>query len=208
MDTKVEELKSDLGKIKGSLNSISVSTKKKKISNDEAAMGFLIQQLDSVLLEVDNLDKAVALGIPLTEYEGNISKLSKAENDLKSLDSQMNSLVSEVQELRRKEDELNTLLKEGISERQVKMFEGRIKNLEELQQKLMSGRSTKVVIELVSIIDDLNQRLKRLEELFKVASSEQTMGATIEINMESQPTAQPAKKEGFFSKLAGFFKRS
>jgi predicted nucleic acid-binding Zn-ribbon protein len=205
MDQKVEELKGDIGKIRESINLLAPAKKKKGAAEEDAAMGFLIQQLESVLSEVDNLDKAVALGIPLTEYEGNISKLVKVENELNALEGKMNDFVSEVQDLRREKEDLNTLLKEGISERQVKMFESRIQNLEELQTKLMTGKSTRVVVELVEIIDDLNRRLKRLEELLKTASGESSIPAFPEIRSAELP-AQKQEKQGFFEKIFGFFK--
>jgi len=201
MDPKIEELKDSIQKIKDSMGDFFVSGGRKKI-DESSQMRFIVQQLNSMLGEVEELDRAVSLGIPLTEYEGNISKLSKLERELLKMESQMNSLLSRMEDLERDRDELNLMIKEGLSERQVKLLENRIKNLEELQKKLLSSKSTRIVIELVKVVDMLNRRVKHLEDLVAITSEEEITPSYSRYELGKE---KPEQKRGLLSKFFSIF---
>ena len=94
------------------------------------------------------------------------------------------------------------MIKEGLSERQVKLLENRIKNLEELQKKLLSSESTRIVIELVKVVDMLNRRVKHLEDLVAATSEEEIMPSHRKYEPEKE---KPEQKRGFFSKFFSIF---
>jgi len=204
MDPKIENVKNKIGSLQSSLLAIS-EAKQKNAKAAEDQLTFLVGQLENLRAEIDNLDKTIVLGSPLTEYSDNVEKLSAIEESVDALESKLELTIEKIAEIRKDQEMLKGLLQEGISEKQVQLLESRIKNIEALQEKLMSSKSTKIMVELVQIIDELNNRLKRIEELFKVSRLSE---AEIPYSMQfpqPQPMKPAEEKQGFFGRIKKLF---
>ncbi|MEM4662721.1 MAG: hypothetical protein QXM75_01740, partial [Candidatus Diapherotrites archaeon] len=158
MDPKIESVKSKVGGMESTIAALSQS-KQKGLAEINAGLNFLVGQLESLRAELDNLDKTIVLGSPLTEYSENVEKLTAIEETIDSVEAKIELAVEKIAEIRKDQEVLKNLLQEGISDKQVQLLESRIKNIESLQEKLMSSKSTKILVELVEIIDELNHRL-------------------------------------------------
>ncbi|MEM4598079.1 MAG: hypothetical protein QW400_00090 [Candidatus Diapherotrites archaeon] len=209
MDPKIESVKNKIGGVESSLAIISQS-KQKNLSEVNANLNFLVGQLENLRVELDNLDKTIVLGSPLTEYSENVEKLTSIEETIDSVESKLELAVEKIAEIRKDQEVLKNLLQEGISEKQVQLLESRIKNIEELQEKLMGSKSTKILVELVEIIDELNHRLKRIEELFKISKISEAQIAQYPPQYmpqyPQQPFSQPQQPKPSGG-LKGLFKR-
>ncbi|MCX8190053.1 MAG: hypothetical protein N3F05_02375 [Candidatus Diapherotrites archaeon] len=201
MDPKIESVKNKIGGVESSLAIISQS-KQKNLSEVNANLNFLVGQLENLRVELDNLDKTIVLGSPLTEYSENVEKLTSIEETINSVESKFELAIEKIAEIRKDQEVLKNLLQEGISEKQVQLLESRIKNIEELQEKLMSSKSTKILVELVEIIDELNHRLKRIEELFKIGKISEAQVTqyspqySLPYPQQPVPQQQPSKPVG------------
>jgi len=204
MDPKIELIKNNVGKLQNSLSLIA-QTKPKNAKAAENQMAFLVNQLETLRAEIDNLDKTIVLGAPLTEYGENLTKLSSIEQNIDELDAKLELTIEKMSKIRKDQEMLKSLLQEGISEKQVQALESRIKNIEALQKKLMSSKSTKIMVELVQVIDELNKRVKHIEELFKASNLEEAASVSNQMQF-SQPTATIVheKKQSFLQKLIHF----
>ena len=207
MDPKIEMIKDNVGKLQSSL-SVVAQAKPKNAKEAEKQIAFLVSQLEALRAEIDNLDKTIVLGAPLTEYGENLTKLSTIEQNIDELEAKLELTIEKMGSIRKDQEMLKNLLQEGISEKQVQALESRIKNIEALQKKLMSSKSTKVMVELVQVVDELNKRVKRIEELFK-ASNLGEVASVPRTSSFPQPAIMkgPEEKPGLLQRIISFFRR-
>ncbi|MCD6478878.1 MAG: hypothetical protein J7L44_03255, partial [Candidatus Diapherotrites archaeon] len=130
------------------------------------------------------------------------------EQNIDELEAKLELTIEKIGAIRKDQEMLKSLLQEGISEKQVQALEARIKNIEALQEKLMSSKSTKVMVELVKVVDELNKRVKRIEELFKASNLEEA-AAVQRVPQFPQPAVMRPQepKQGFLQRMVNFFKR-
>ena len=207
MDPKIEMIKNNVGKLQSTLSMVA-ETKPKSAEEAENQIAFLVNQLEALKAEIDNLDKTIVLGAPLTEYGENLAKLSSIEQNIDELEAKLELTIEKIGAIRKDQEMLKSLLQEGISEKQVQALEARIKNIEALQEKLMSSKSTKAMVELVKVVDELNKRVKRIEELFKASNLEEA-AAVQRAPQFPQPAVMrpPEPKQGILRRIINFFKR-
>ena len=200
MPEKVNELKESLDKLASGLSSVAELSKKKP-KEAQQQLSFIVSQLESLQNEIDSLDKAISFGAPLAEYEASTKRLSEIEGMVSKLEVKLDTLVDEVSKLRKEQEILKSLFQEGISERQIKVLESRIKNIEELQQKLMNTKSMQIMAELVQVVDELNKRVAYVEELIKSHPYEVMKNLQQMQSTEKKERKPETKKESLFNKI-------
>ncbi len=170
--------------------------KKKKDSSTEH---FLLQ-LDDLNLKINDLEKAIVVGIPLAEATDGLQKLNNIQRTLEETESKLNMYLSASKEIKERLSELENLFSSKVNKNQVKILSEKVVYLEKLYAEISGPLVNESILSLVDVTQELRSRIKNLEGVVE----KEVVGHSISQNSDNvnpKKAIQNNKPKGFFSSI-------
>lgn len=198
------ELKSE---IKNLANNLQISFSKDK--KTDPIQQHMITTLDDLYKNVENLEKNIVLGIPLSEAGNNIDRLSSLVKDVKAFKPKLDSYSNKLMDLEEKINLLDKNVSEKINEKQLQILYEKMNTLEKLYSSTALSKTNESVKTVIQIIDKLEYRIRYLEETLRteVKDFSQIKEPIQEIKSEISQKKENKKNPTFFDKVKKIFGR-